>query len=464
MKKIAAVLVLCLLLTHGVVSAQSASVTLVQNEAQLNFPNDITFSLDLNSTITIAKVKLHYGTTQDTCGPVSAIAFADITPGQNITASWKWDMRQSGGEPPGATIWWQWEVFDSQGNSQLSERKEIIWIDSVHPWQELDDGLIRLHYYDPDPNYGETLKNAAVAALNRLSQDIGIAPDKPIDLYIYDLNQDMLDAVFYEPGWTGGLAYPEYNIVIIGIEPSNLEWGKQTEAHEMTHVLEGDYTFSCLGATPTWLSEGLAVYGEGGPRTDWVTLFEKNKNDDTLLSFKVLSGGFSEDASVADLSYSQSYYMVNYLISNYGKEKMLGFLGTLKSGGELNDALLSSYGFDLNGFENGWRGSLGLSPVSAVVEQSTPVPTIIPTIIPIQGSHSQAADISSTPAASSTPMLASPDTTNTEITTDMPLTAILQLAFNKLIEWLPWILLDVAVAIIVLTVLLILFLQKGKRK
>ena len=31
--------------------------------------------------------------------------------------------------------------------------------------------------------------------------------------------QDMRDAVLYEPGWTGGLAYPDHNIVIIGIAP-----------------------------------------------------------------------------------------------------------------------------------------------------------------------------------------------------------------------------------------------------
>jgi hypothetical protein len=208
----------------------------------------------------------------------------------------------------------------------------------------------------------------------------------------------------------------------------------------------------------------LAVYGEGDLNSDWVTLFDKNKTADTLLSFKVLSGGFSEDPNVADLSYSQSYYMVNFLIQNYGKEKMLGFLSSIKSGSDLNAALLSSYGFDLNGFENAWRTSFGLSAIPSEAEQSTPIPTIIPTIIPIQGAQSQTSG--TTDAFSSTPTAipASPDTTETTKNADNPLVASIQWMINKVIECLPWILLDVAVAFVVLVVLLILIWQKGKHK
>ena len=297
------------------------------------------------------------------------------------------DMRQSGGEPPGATIWWQWEIVDEQGNSTFSDRKEITWLDDIHDWQNLSEGLIRLHYYYPDSSYGTQLKDTAVKALDRLATDTGIKPDQPIDLYIYSSTQDMRDAVFYEPGWTGGLAYPEYNILIIGIDPGNLEWGKTTEAHEMTHVLVGDYTFSCLGSIPTWLNEGLAVYGEGGPDASETAYFEQNQKDNSLLTFKVLSGGFSEDPDTADLSYSQSYYMVDYLVKNYGKEKMLRLLSDLKDGMEINDSLQDTYGFNLAGFEEEWRASLGLGN-GAIEEEAAAIqtPTIVPTIHPIQGS------------------------------------------------------------------------------
>jgi len=262
MKRILTVIILCsLFLTQKPVQAAAPTIKEYQNSTILDFPTSITFKADLGTDSTISKVILHYGSIQDSCGNVSGLALPDFKTGKRVNVQWEWDMRQSGGEPPGATIWWQWEIVDEQGNSAFTDRKEITWLDDIHDWQTLNEGLIRLHYYYPDSSYGTQLKDAAVKALDRLATDTGIKPDQPIDLYIYSSTQDMQDAVFYEPGWTGGLAFPEYNILIIGIDPGNLEWGKTTEAHEMTHVLVGDYTFSCLGSIPTWLSEGLAVYG-----------------------------------------------------------------------------------------------------------------------------------------------------------------------------------------------------------
>lgn len=399
MKKILILLIAVHLFIPQVVLARGKMITASNDTAVISFPNNISFDVDLESDTEISTIQLQYGTTQDTCGKVVAIAFPDFTPGKKVHATWEWDMRQSGGEPPGATIWWQWEIKDSAGNTLLTDKKDIKWLDSINPWKDLNQGMIRLHYYLGDASFGSTLLDAAVSALDRLSNDTGIKASQPIDLYIYGDLQDMRDSVLYEPGWTGGLAYPEYNSVIIGIAPADVEWGKRTEAHELTHVLAGDFTFTCLGSMPTWLVEGLAVYGEGGPEPSGVSYFEQNKSGNTLLSFRVLSGGFSEDPNKADLSYSQSYYMVNYLIDQYGKEKLIAFLQLLKAGGDLNGSLDSTYGFDLSGFEKEWRTSLSLPALEENVIEATSTPTIIPTIIPIQGIQ---------PAATITPRTISP--------------------------------------------------------
>jgi hypothetical protein len=385
MKRLMILVIIANLFIPQVVLARGWMITASNDNVVISFPNSISFGVDLESDAEISTIQLLYGTTQDTCGNVIAIALPEFTPGKKVHATWDWDMRQSGGEPPGATIWWQWEIKDSAGNNLLTGKKTITWLDTTHPWKDLSQGMIRLHYYTGDTSFGNTLLDAAVSALDRLSSDTGIKPNHPIDLYIYADQQDMKDAVLYEPGWTGGLAYPEYNSVIIGIAPADVEWGKRTEAHELTHVLVGNFTFTCLGSMPTWLVEGLAVYGEGGPETSGVSYFEQNKTDNTLLSFRVLSGGFSEDPNKADLSYSQSYYMVNYLIEKYGKDKLISFLKLLQNGGDLSDSLSSTYGFDLSGFEKEWRASLSLPALVENITEATATPTIIPTIIPIQG-------------------------------------------------------------------------------
>ena len=458
MRKIfAAVVIFSLFLSYHTVQAAAPQLQEYQNTVELDFPTSINFKAEFGSETNIAKIKLYYGSTQDTCGNVSGMALPDFSSGDRVTVNWEWDMRQSGGEPPGATIWWQWEIVDEQGNATFTDRQEVTWIDDTHDWQTLNDGLIRLHYYYPDASYGMELKDAAVEALDRLSEDIGIEPNEPIDLYIYPSTQDMQDAVFYEPGWTGGLAYSEYNILIIGIDPFNMEWGKTTEAHELTHVLVGDYTFTCLGSIPTWLNEGLAVYGEGGPDQGEAAYFEQNRDDDTLLTFSVLSGGFSEDPSTADLSYSQSYYMVNYLVQTYGKEKMLAFLDEMKNGGEISDSLIKTYGFDLAGFENEWRNSLGLGSAEIVAETIKPTPTVVPTIQPIQGATTNSGAT----------------TKNSEITTDQNETApaveentasmtIMQQITNNLTHYLYLAVVIIAVIFFLLLLLILLLVLRRK--
>jgi hypothetical protein len=375
---------LCLLFSTGFIGVNASAVAVARNQAELTFPTSIIFSVDLINAENVTQVKLHYGTNRDSCGTVSALAYPEFTPESSIRAMWEWDMRQSGGEPPGTTIWWQWEYIDNQGNSEFTDKQEILWLDDVYDWKLLEDGLIRFHYYENDKEYASTLKNAAVGALNHLYEDIGMRPDQPVDLYIYSSTEDMRDAVFYEPGWTGGLAYPEYNILIIGIDPYELDWGQSTEAHELTHVLVGDYTFSCLGSTPTWLSEGLAVYGEGGPSSLEAVFFEQNVDSNSLLSFSVLSGGFSEDPSIADLSYSQSFYMVDYLIQTYGKDKMLSLLQRIKAGDAISEALQNAYDFDLAGFQTEWRSYYSLPAMEEITQQNLQNPTPVPTIIPVQ--------------------------------------------------------------------------------
>ncbi len=453
MKKIAAFLAFCLLFSYGFVGLQSSSVSVAENDVEINFPASLVFSVNLESAQDVSQVKLHYGTNRDTCGTVSALAYPEFTTGSSAQARWEWNMLQSGGEPPGTTIWWQWEYIDNQGSSEFTDRKEILWLDDIHDWKLLEDGLIRFHYYENDTDYAATLKNAAVAALNHLHEDIGMLPEEPVDLYIYSSTQDMRDAVFYEPGWTGGLAYPEYNILIIGIDPAQLDWGQTTEAHELTHVLVGDYTFSCLGSTPTWLSEGLAVYGEGGPASSESAFFDYNVTNDSLLSFNVLSGGFSEDPNIADLSYSQSYYMVDYLIQTYGKEKMLALLQRIKAGDAIDEGLQQAYGFDLSGFQDEWRKFYSLPALEESSQVESQNPTPIPTIIPIQGVDSQVA-FDNTTAIDSTPAPAI-QTTQTS-TTGL-----------GIVEWLRshllLILIIVGVNCLLLIVIMLIVLKKGAK-
>ncbi|MEK7312079.1 MAG: peptidase MA family metallohydrolase, partial [Chloroflexota bacterium] len=140
---------------------------------------------------------------------------------------------------------------------------------------------------------------------------------------------------------------------------------------------------SCLGNVPTWLNEGLAVYGEGGPDESSLRQLERAIADGTLASVRSLSGGFTEDSDRANLSYSQSYSLVNFLIEEYGRDKMLDLLRALRDGETLDDAMHRLYGFNIEGFEDAWRAKIGAAPRSAAEVAPTLTPTIVPTLVPV---------------------------------------------------------------------------------
>ena len=364
----------------------SSSTKITGDQPTFNFPDSITFRATIESSAPITSVILEYGTDQLTCGSVIAKAFPQFTPNTTVNAEWTWEMKQSGSLPPGASLWWRWRYIDEDGTENVSEKKTLTWLDSEHDWQTVTSGFINLHWYSGDQTFAEDLLNAALTGLARLKNDAGLQPDQPIHLYIYANTEDMKDAILYEPSWTGGLAYPEHNVVIIGISQRDLDWGRTTIVHELTHVLVGHLTFSCLGGVPTWLNEGLAVYSEGKLDPSAEAQLNEAIQNDQLLSVRSLSSGFSEVPSRAYLSYSQSYSIVKFLIETYGQEKMNSLLITLRDGTTVDDALLQVYGFDIDGLENAWREAVGAKLQTAFAQPTVqPTPTFVPTYVPFAG-------------------------------------------------------------------------------
>ncbi len=315
---------LSLLTVSTVQAAASADVT--QNKVTLNFPETATFSATINSDTDIVSIILEYGNQQQTCGDVIAKAFPQFTSGKTVKAEWTWEMRQSS-LPPGAQLWWRWHITDVNGKETISETQTAIWLDDIHHWRSMNNGdYIRLHWYEGDQVFAADLAKAAYNGLQFNESQSGLKADEPINLYIYANTSDLKDAILYEQSWIGGAAYPEQNIVIIGISADSLEWGRDAIVHELTHVLVGHLTFSCLGDVPTWLNEGLAVYSEGELDTSSKQQLDEAIQNDTLLTLSSLSVGFSEVTDKATLSYSQSYSVVKFLIETYGQDKMTSLL------------------------------------------------------------------------------------------------------------------------------------------
>jgi Peptidase MA superfamily len=363
--------------------AQS-NIVVTKNEALVDFPQSVTFQLEMEDASDVASVSLVYEVDRFSCLEANTAVPVELNGNQ---AEWTWEMVRSGNPPPGATLQWAWQITDRSGNVSTTPSQSHTFVDDRFDWQTVSAPNIRLYWYEGD-DVGPILLEAAVAGLDQLQNEMGISLDSEVQLFIYGESNDMRDAVLYIQDWAGGVAFSDYNIILIGVPPNIAEsWGQPTVRHELAHLVIGQFGRSCVGGSrPTWLNEGLAVFAEGEVsdtvRQDLANAVANNQFEPV----RSLNGAFPSRGTEAGIAYSQSYSVVDFLLDSYGQEKMQQLLFTLAAGEGYDEALEAVYGFNVDGLELAWRKSLDLPqreiPATPTAVSAATIPTIEPFGLP----------------------------------------------------------------------------------
>jgi hypothetical protein len=355
---IVTILLLVLLIPVGVNAGSSLAVT--SSSVTTNFPASLTFNITAASDVDITDIRLHY--TIDRMHFASIVSEIPVvfTPSTQVQAQWLWDMRKTGGLPPGSRVNYWWTVADVSGN-RLETAPDVVSIeDNRYDWHDITRGDVTLYWYQGNDNFGSELMDAVQAALSRLSENTGAELTNPVRLYIYATSADLRGSMIFPQEWTGGVAFTQYGIIAIGISPdtASLAWGKRAIAHELTHLVVHQVTFNPYNSLPTWLDEGLAVNSEGELQSEFAAALSQAISNDTLISTRSLASPFSAYSEEATLSYAESYEAVNYLITEFGRERMQELLNTFRQGAGYDEALEKVYGFDMDGLNDRWQASL----------------------------------------------------------------------------------------------------------
>src|SRR5690606_38101069 len=104
---------------------------------------------------------------------------------RTVDLHWDWDFYRSGSVPPGAEIWWQWEIVDDNGATLLTQRKTARTEDTTYAWREIRQQNITLRWTEGDSNFAWSILRLAGSSLERLTQDAGIEPGEDIQLILY---------------------------------------------------------------------------------------------------------------------------------------------------------------------------------------------------------------------------------------------------------------------------------------
>jgi len=374
--------------------AQGGAITASNSKIESKFSEFIRYSITLksDSDITSATVFVKYVTGET--GNTTTRGKADFTPGKGVTAVFTRTL-QRGDLVPGTDIEYYWQIENAAGQTLKTETARYVFPDDRFDFKSASapvaQGTMTVFWYGADDAYGKKRLDVAVAAIQKLQQQVGVELNTNAKLFIYRTRNDMLAALPFK-GQTnestltvlGQLSNPT-TVLLLGGD-SGVD---NTTYHELSHlVVHLATTNSLIGGVgiPAWLDEGLSMYNQLNVESPYTDAVQRALRADKLISVRSLSAVPGQSDQVIQF-YGQSYYLVKYLNEKYGKDKMLKLLDTFKRGALVDDALKQTYGFGVQELDNQIRDYLGAAPREAAtpagaaptpapgsVAQATPAP------------------------------------------------------------------------------------------
>jgi len=358
------------------VSAQGEMQVLDQS-IKSEFRDHITAHLNAEGSNEITQVEFFYRVAGR---KATARSVADFEAGTTVEAEYSIDQT-SIYFPPGTELEYWWKITDANGETLKTDQETYLYLDNRHDFNTLSNDRITLYWYRGDDDFGQDLFDQANKGLDQLEENVGVSIEQPLKIFIYGSHDDLMDAISVgAQEWTGGQAFTDQGVVVMGVSPSNLDWGLKATTHELTHLVIHQATDNPYGDLPRWLDEGLAVYNEDPERLDsqFRTSFEKAVASDSLMTLQTLSSSFPADSHAANLAYGESGAVVKFIIDAYGTESMMHLLEIFSEGALYDDALEEALGVDTRELDNAWRASLNLSPLADTQTEIAPVAETAP--------------------------------------------------------------------------------------
>ena len=356
--------------TSSAIRADEGNIQVIEAKAESQFPDGIKFTVVAKSVDVIDEIRVFFSKV-DQKGR-SAYRSVDFEPGATVTGESLLPSGSGGNYfPPGTMIEYSFEVRDKAGAVLRTETEEFVYQDNRFEWETVVDGLITVYYYSEYVRgRAETVLEAAQKNLEKMLPVLGITPTEPLRIVLYNNYRHMATALPFrsqaisEGLQTQGMAFSNERVLLVhGFDPTVTG----TVSHEFTHLLVAEAAGKAISQVPSWLNEGLAEWGNIDPTDDYEAALRYGIFTRRIKPLWYLGafGGTPEDIIIA---YGQSRSVIEYMIGNYGPERMAALFPVLQRTLSIDQALLEVYGMDQHGLDSAWRISLGLEPLPSPEE------------------------------------------------------------------------------------------------
>ncbi|MGI9253227.1 MAG: peptidase MA family metallohydrolase, partial [Thermomicrobiales bacterium] len=334
--------------------AGAAGVTIVAGEPVAQFPQGLTFPVQVTSDEEIAAVDLLYHPAYvETLNQVGL----DFAPGKEASGSYDLDLRD-GSIPPGVEIRYRWRVTQADGDIAETEEQGVIWRDTRFEWVEIASPRVTVNAYNGDPAFNQQVLESAEATIDKLAKEFGAQMTHPIRIWVYNSHQDFAGSLApnSEP-WIVGAAYPWLGLINAVLPPGNMNELGRVIPHEMSHQVLFQATKNPFNQPPGWLEEGLATIAQTGGRESLWREVAAAAQAGQLDDIQILNGQFPYDSGDALLAYGESMSIVTYIIDTYGQDRLSALIAVFRDGVTFDEAVQQSLGISLRQLSDDWQAA-----------------------------------------------------------------------------------------------------------
>ncbi len=210
-----------------------------------------------------------------------------------------------------------------------------------------DDFVLRMAKHEADV-YGDRALDLLTRARAKLSAKYGIELKRPTIVEVFAAQPDFAVRTFGMPGNPGYLGVCFGNVVTANSPATQRGHAVNWQAvlwHEFCHVVTLQMTQNKM---PRWLSEGISVYEETQADPSWgqqmTPEYRQMVVDGELTPISKLSGAFLSPKSDEHLqfAYYESSLVIEFLVKQYGIEKLKAILVALGKGDEINQVIATN--------------------------------------------------------------------------------------------------------------------------
>ena len=331
-------------------------LAITQNEAAVDFPDGITFSLDAASADPIANVELLYHAQGRETLSVELPPFA---PGSTeLDIEEPVDLR-AGQLPPGIDVQYHWRITENDGDIVETPEQTLSWADDRYDWTSLEGPRVTVYTYAGDSAFQQAILDSAEQTITQLSEAYGATVDQRVRLWAYAAREDYASSL--PPGfvqWSAGFNRPDLHVINLVLPPDNIDEVKNLVPHEVSHQVLYEATMNPFGKPPAWLDEGLAVYQQESSRERLHAQALQLAADGQIPSLQSLNGEFGFHGSDATIGYAFSLTVAMYILDIWGNEGMSHLIDAFAEGVTYEEGVQNGLGITFDELDRRWQEDL----------------------------------------------------------------------------------------------------------